>query len=301
MNGRLRVIALTAALVLLAVEFQTTCALDDMAYPKQICLTFDDLPVVRVHDPLERQTITDDILFALEEHGVQAAGFVVGDNIEGDTDILYSWRASGHLLGNHTYAHSDLNELPAKFFLEDIRKGFKTIETILDETGQEAIYFRYPCLHYGNTSAAKEVVARYLSDKGYTVAHVSIDTDDFAYNLKFEALYKAADSIGIIRLGNEYFDHIMERIKAAEKLADDLIGRPIKHILLLHANRLNAAFLDDLLTEITACGYRFISLNEALSDPVYSIKDTYIGPKGLSILERIANSDPDLLPAAEGH
>jgi hypothetical protein len=91
----------------------------------------------------------------------------------------------------------------------------------------------------------------------------------------------------------------MERIKAAEKLANDVMGRPIKHILLLHANRLNAAFLDDLLTEIAAYGYKFISLKEALSDPVYSIKDTYVGPKGLSILERIANSDPDMLPAAE--
>lgn len=272
----------------------------DKTKPQQICVTFDDLPVVRVHDRIERLMITDEILFTLEESGVTAAGFVVGDNIEGDLDILKTWRAAGHVLGNHTFSHPDINEVPQRLYQQDIEKGHQAIEDILAETGQKRRYFRYPYLHYGNTLAVKEAVREYLDDQGYEIGHISIDTDDFAYNLQFEKIYEAADSIEFVRLGEEYIDHVMERLEAAEDLAREITGRSVKHILLLHANRLNGTFLPDLLAEISARGYRFITLDEALADPLYAIPESYIGPKGLSYLERLEKTDPDFLPAREG-
>lgn len=268
---------------------------------KEICITFDDLPVARVDDRIERLMITDEILYTLEEFGVVAAGFVVGDNIGSDLDILESWLQAGHTLGNHTYYHTDLNDVPGKLFIEDIKKGGAVIEEVLTSAGQKKRYFRYPSLHCGNTFSAKEAVKDFLDEEGYTVAPVSVDTEDFAYNLQFEKIYKTSDSLRFVQLGDEYIDHIIERLLATEILADELLGRPIKQILLLHANRLNCAFLADLLTEIQGEGYRFVSLDRALTDPVYSMPDSYAGNKGLSTLEKLAKSDPDLLPAREGH
>lgn len=267
---------------------------------KEICVTFDDLPVVRVHDRIERLMITDEILFTLEEFKVIAAGFAVGDNIEGDQDILKSWLDAGHTLGNHTWSHPDLNDVPADLFINDVRKGHDAIEDILVKAKQKKRYFRYPSLHYGMTDQSKESVADFLEKQDYRIAHVSIDTDDFAFNLQYEKIYQSGDSMLFVQLGNEYLDHILERLEAAEKLADDVIGRPVKHVLLLHANRLNSAFLADILTEIAGLGYSFISLDKALTDPIYALPETYVGPKGLSILERLAQTDPDLLPAREG-
>jgi peptidoglycan/xylan/chitin deacetylase (PgdA/CDA1 family) len=266
----------------------------------EICITIDDLPVVRVHDRIQRLMITDEILYTLEEFGVTAAGFVVGDNIEGDIDILESWLAAGHTLGSHTYSHPDLNDVPYNLYIKDIEKGNESIEEILIAAEQSKRYFRYPSLHYGNSFDVKEAVADYLDAHGYIVAHVSVDTDDFVYNLQFEKLYQAGDSLKMIQLGNEYLDHIMEELEAAEILADEIFGRPVKHILLLHANRLNGAFLADLLSEISLRGYDFISLDKAITDPVYSMPDSYVGLKGLSCLEKLAKTDPDLLPAREG-
>ncbi len=264
-----------------------------------MCITFDDLPVVRVHDRIQRLMITDDIFYTLEEFGVIAAGFVVGDNIEGDLDILESWLDAGHTLGNHTFSHPDLSEVPAELFINDIRKGEEAIEKILVAAKQKKRYFRYPSLHTGNTFNAKEAVADFLEAQDYIVVPVSIDTDDFAYNLQYEKIEQTGDSLKIIQLGNEYIDHIMERLEAAEQLSEDLLGRQVKHILLLHANRINSTFLADLLAEFSALGYKYISLDNALTDPVYSMPDTYIGPKGLSILERLVKTDPDMLPARE--
>ncbi len=265
----------------------------------KICITFDDLPVVRVHDRDERRAVTDQILSALDDFKVEAAGFVIGDNIEGDYDLLRSWLEGGHALGNHTFSHTDLNEVPAGLYIQDIKKGEASIEDVLAEIGQTGRYFRYPFLHYGNTYQGKKIVADYLDKEGYAVAHVSVDTDDFAYNLQYEKIYQSADSIEYVRLGNEYIDHVMERLHESERLADDLMGRKIKHILLLHANRLNGAYLSDLLSELSAEGYSFVSLDEALADPIYSIPESYAGPQGLSYLERLEKTDPDLLPAQE--
>jgi peptidoglycan/xylan/chitin deacetylase (PgdA/CDA1 family) len=265
----------------------------------KICVTFDDLPVVRVHDQDERREITDQILAALDEFHVKAAGFVIGDNIEGDYDLLRAWLEAGHVLGDHTYSHTDINEVPASLYIRDIKKGQQAIEDILTEAKQRGRYFRYPFLHYGNTYETKKTVSDYLETEGYAIAHVSVDTDDFAYNLQYEKIYKSADSIELVRLGNEYIDHIMERLHESEKLAKDLLGRKIRQIVLLHANRINGAYLSDLLSELSAEGYKFISLDQALADPVYSIPESYAGPQGLSYLERLEKTDPDLLPAEE--
>jgi len=266
---------------------------------KQICVTFDDLPVARISDRIERLIITDKILSTLGEFGVSAAGFVIGDNIEDDPDILESWLASGHRLGNHTFSHPDLNEVPATMYIHDIEKGHKSIEGLLKKNKQKKRYFRYPYLHYGDNIKSRRTVADYLDNQGYTIAHVSIDTEDFVYNLQFEKIYQTADSLEMVQLGHEYIDHIMEQLDAAEKLSDEILGRPIRHILLLHMNRLNSYFLGDLLSEITRSGYGFVSFDQALADPVYGMTDSYIGPKGLSILDRLAETDPDMLPARE--
>lgn len=266
---------------------------------KQICITFDDLPVVRVHDRIQRLMITDRILGTLEEFNVTAAGFVIGNNIEGDPDLIESWLAKGHIIGYHTNSHPDLNTVPPALYIQDIIGGVETIEDMLVKAGQKRMYFRYPYLHYGNSLKSKEEVADYLYEMQYQVAHVSVDTDDYAFNLQYEKIYRSDDSVRFIQIGNEYLDHIVVRLEEAEKLADEILGHPVKQILLLHANRLNSDFLAELLTEIQTLGYSFIDLDQALSDPVYSLTETYIGPMGISYLERLAESNPDLLPARD--
>lgn len=266
---------------------------------KLICITFDDLPVVRARNRIDRLMIADQILGVLDEFEISAAGFVVGNNIKEGDGIVESWLEAGHTIGNHTYSHPDLNEIPVGLYKADIAKGCEAIDDLLSKYKQEGHYFRYPYLHRGNNYDTKQDVSEYLSDEDYTVVPVSIDTDDYAFNLQYEKIYEISDSIEFIRLGNEYIDHILERLDAAEDLADEIIGRPIKHIILLHANRLNSDFLADILTEFATLGYRFVPLDLALTDPVYRMAESYVGPQGLSVLERLAKSDPDILPARE--
>ena len=135
----------------------------------EICITLDDLPVVRVHNRTERLQITEAILSALKLFDAKAAGFVLGNNIEDDQDILKAWLDAGHVLGNHTYSHPDLNEVAIDQYVVDVEKGQAAVESLLVRSGQTKRYFRYPYLHYGCVDTIKTSAARYLKEKGYEI------------------------------------------------------------------------------------------------------------------------------------
>ena len=66
------------------------------------------------------------------------------------------------------------------------------------------------------------------------------------------------------------------------------MGRDIKHILLLHVGAFNTVSLLDVLTAFKAEGVRFISLQTALTDPVYGIDPNLPMPDGRDFLEQLA-------------
>ena len=58
------------------------------------------------------------------------------------------------------------------------------------------------------------------------------------------------------------------------------MGYEPRQIILLHGNQLEADHIGDLANVFRKRGYRFITLEEALGDPAYSLPDTYIGEEG---------------------
>jgi peptidoglycan-N-acetylglucosamine deacetylase len=79
----------------------------------------------------------------------------------------------------------------------------------------------------------------------------------------------------------------MESIVAFfETRSREVFGREIPHILLLHANQLNADLMPALLEMFRARGYRFITLDQALRDKAYQTPETYVGKNGISWLHR---------------
>jgi len=266
---------------------------------KYVCITFDIVPGERVYEREERKWINQEILSALESHEAKAAGFVVGDNIESGWDILADWLQAGHILGSMTYTGQDVTGVPVEIFIDDIARGDETLEDLLVSFKQKERYFRFPYLHYGQRPEIRLRIEQFLHDRDIKIAHSSVVTEDFVFNLSLEKNLNSQDSLTFIQLGTEYISHVMARLEDAESLAVDIMGRPIKQIVELRSNRLNGLFLDDLLTVLHDEGYDFVSLDEALKDRVYRKTDAYYGWKVISFLERIIYSDPDLIPAGE--
>jgi hypothetical protein len=89
----------------------------------------------------------------------------------------------------------------------------------------------------------------------------------------------------------------------AEQLGIELFGRPIPHVLVLHANSLNADHFGELAAMLRQRGYRFISLDDALKDPAYASSLDFGGLEGESWLEcwsRHAGLRPEQPPPVPG-
>jgi len=59
---------------------------------------------------------------------------------------------------------------------------------------------------------------------------------------------------------------------------------------LIHANRINADLLGDLLTEISNSGYTFDNLTNVLMDAAYQSDDHIAKPWGISWIQRWAKN-----------
>jgi peptidoglycan/xylan/chitin deacetylase (PgdA/CDA1 family) len=264
---------------------------------KEVCITFDELPAAKGFQAVDKNAITYLILGALKRHDVRAAGFVVGEDIEGAADLLGQWLNDGHTLGSMTYSNPDLHVLGIEQFISDVKTGAEAVEPMLNGFGQKQRYFRYPFLHYGNTVEAREQVALFLEHKKLRVAHATVVVEDYLYNLTLEKLGKVPDSVEYESLLNEYVNHVLDEVERAEKAAMQMVGRPVRQILQLRANRLNAVYLDEMLSALEDMGYTFIDLGRALKDEVYRMNEAYFGAKGVGYLDMIRLSNPDLIPA----
>lgn len=263
----------------------------------EICITFDELPVALSFNEIDRTAFTEQLLSSLSKHDVRATGFVVGESIDESYDLLGQWLNAGHTLGNLTYSHHDLNEIGLESFIRDMVAGAEAVEPMLSGFGQKKRYFRYPFLHYGATMQAKRQVKLYNDDNNIVTVPATIVVEDYLYNLSLEKLGDNIDSVEYDNLLNEYINHVLDELERVDALSKKLLKRRCRHILQLRANKLNALFLDELLSAIEAEGYRFISLQRALADKLYSMDEAYFGPRGAGYLDMIDRSDPDLLPA----
>ncbi len=99
---------------------------------KKIALTFDDGP---------HPYYTEQLLDGLKERGVCATFFVTGEHAQLHPDIIERMSKEGHLIGNHTYSHIQLQKGNRDTFKDEI---VKTNEIISSITGEEVIFVRPP-------------------------------------------------------------------------------------------------------------------------------------------------------------
>lgn len=99
---------------------------------KKIALTFDDGP---------HPYYTEQLLDGLKERGVKATFFVTGEHAELHPEIIKRMNEEGHLIGNHTYSHIQLQKNNREEFKAQL---LKTNEVISHITGKEVLYVRPP-------------------------------------------------------------------------------------------------------------------------------------------------------------
>lgn len=263
---------------------------------RSVAVTIDDLPAVPANDLRKMRQVTDRLLDHLRTLKIPAVGFVNENKlhaggpgeVQARTALLRQWVDAGLELGNHTYSHLDLHRNPRERMEADVIQGEAVTAGLLQARGKRLRYFRHPLLHTGADPQVRADFDRFLAGRGYTVAPVTFDNDEWIYAAAYDRAKARGDRKLMRRIGQDYLRHMDEVVTFYEKLEREVAGREIRHVLLLHANALNAEYLDDLAARMKARGYGFISLEEALRDDVYGQSAPYTGPKGLSWLQRWA-------------
>jgi peptidoglycan/xylan/chitin deacetylase (PgdA/CDA1 family) len=257
----------------------------------RVAVTFDDVPSVAVAR-CDARALNERLLAKIKRNRMPAAALVVTGPARCGADqlapIVGMWLTAGHEVGSHTHTHNDINRMSLAAYLADVDRAHQRLSGIMSRHGKRLEYFRYPFLHAGDTPAKQAGLARHLGAKGYMIAVVTVDNQEWVFAEAYVRAKRQNDSAMIRKILQAYYAHIDSSFAYYERLSDRLFKRQIPQVLLLHANEINADHLDDVARTIRARGYRFISLSEALADSAYRRPDTYVGPAGMSWLQRWA-------------
>ena len=136
--------------------------------PGKIVLTFDDGP-----DPVW----TPKILDILKQENVKAAFFVVGQNGQTNPDIIKRIFAEGHEIGNHSFTHPNLGEVPRQVTDLELNATQRLIESL---TGHSTRLFRAPYFGDAEPRTPDEVDPTVQAqDLGYISVGLHLDPDDW--------------------------------------------------------------------------------------------------------------------------
>ncbi len=264
----------------LALAFALLPVLPPAAAAQSVALSFDD-----GFDPREQPLAAawnGAILDALEAAGVQAILFPTGRRVDSDEGLrlVGDWGRAGHAIGNHTYAHRNFGAaaMTVEVFTADIGKAQALLQGLPGWTPR----LRFPYLKEGETPEKRDALRAWLREQGYGSGAVSIDASDWYYNSRFLEWRGQHPTDDPAAWRAAYLDHLWDRACYYDSLSVAVLGRSLPHVLLLHANAINAAFLPDVIAKFRERGWKLVSPAEAWADPAYQL-------------------GPQTLPAGESH
>ncbi len=113
---------------------------EELAGKKVIALTFDDGP---------NTGVTNEILDIIEEYGIKASFYVIGQNInEESAKAMQRAHSLGCEINSHSFTHSYMNEMSAEDITDEMER---TAQLIYDYVGEYPKFFRPPYIAVNTT------------------------------------------------------------------------------------------------------------------------------------------------------
>jgi peptidoglycan-N-acetylglucosamine deacetylase len=264
---------------------------------REISVTFDDLPRNGADTGLANtQAMTEKLTASIQARHIPVVGLVNESQLyrPGEMDarvaLLNMWLDRGAELGNHTFSHPSLNQMPLEDFEDDVIRGENVTRLLLARRGMKLRYFRYPFLHAGTSLEIKKEFEEFLARHHYTNAPVTLENSDWMFSALYTKAKLGGDGEMAERISAAYLAYTEKQFDFLEKLATEVLGYEPRQVMLLHANWLNADHLNEVLDIMQKRGYKFVTLERALGDKAYNLPDIYTGPVGPNWIERWAFS-----------
>ena len=180
----------------------------------EIALTFDDGP---------HPYYTNEILGILDEYGIKATFFFVGQNVEYYPEVAEKVLEGGHEIGNHTYTHHRVRSIEHETLIDEIGKCEDAIFTLGEY---------HPCLFRPPEGAFDSDVEKTALELDYSVILWSIDTRDWDHTPPDNILKNVLGNIksGDIILMHDYIGHASPTPDALRMVIPALIERGYKFV-----------------------------------------------------------------------
>jgi peptidoglycan/xylan/chitin deacetylase (PgdA/CDA1 family) len=264
------------------------------AAAEPVAITFDDLPSLTYSTATDyQQATTEKLTAALKRQRVPAIGFVNEIKLEtadraARIALLTRWLDAGLELGDHSYSHLHFAAAtPVTDYIGDVSRGDTVTRTLLAQRKKPPPqWYRHPYLETGATADARRVFEAWMAAHGYRTAPVSMENSDWQFALIYDDAVMRGDAAAQARIRQAYLDFTRQIVPWYRQAALDVLARRPAFVFLLHATRLNADVMDDLLAIFRANQLTPVSLDDALKDPAYAIPDAYVGENGIGWVTR---------------
>lgn len=235
----------------------------------EIALTFDDAPMSsgKYFSGTER---TNQLIKSLSQSGVPQVAFFCNSNrldSEGRAR-LFMYAQQGHILANHSHSHPDIRSTVVSQYIKDIQEGHDRLSNFPNYRK----WFRFPFLQEGSNDLDRDAIREYLKDQGFRNGYVTVDTYDWYMDASLQKAIKKKMKIHTDRLCAAYVESLWDGIQFYDYIAQTVLQRSPKHVLLLHENDLAALCVSGLIEYIKKQGWKIISPTEAYSDPIALIE-----------------------------
>ncbi|MGA2549553.1 MAG: polysaccharide deacetylase family protein [Burkholderiaceae bacterium] len=244
------------------------------AEPIDVAITVDDLLIwdgTPIPTGYTRESIVDSMIRTFQKHKLSGIyGFphtAPLDQDHGLISIFNHWCDSGHHLANHTHCHACLNWVSAKTYCDDIRRAEEHIGHLIEKAPKR--FFRYAMDMSGEAEKKRGEVEDFLQANGYENAPITSWFGDFAWLAPYYRAIESKDTTAGAMLQKSFVDAALFQLHNHAQAARQMFGRDLPYIWLIHATPIAADMLDTLINAFKDAGVRFVSLEDAMRDPVH--------------------------------
>jgi len=256
----------------------------------QVAITIDDVPNTIEYKKNKYNSI---LLQELDSLAIPIAIFIneglllKNNEHTQNTVLLNNWANKEYItLGNHTYSHLRYSTTDFKEYTQDIIQGEKLTKEFAKKHSKSLKHFRFPYNDLGKDSIQHQNIKKFLNSRNYQITPFTIESSDWMFNAVYKYYLKKGDTLKATEIGELYVNKTLAYFTFFNQFTNEQYGRTIKHIYLCHDNILNTHYLPVLVKQLAKRNYDFISLDQALTDPIYQQKDYYYKKWGISWLYR---------------
>lgn len=252
----------------------------------KIAITIDDVPNTRKfkadnYQPYLLQ-ILDSLNFPITIFINEGLIYKTKDTSR-NLELLEKWVKKKYItLGNHSFSHYRYSDVGSDVFKKDIERGDSITRKLANKFEKPIEYFRFPYNDLGIDSIQQAKIDSLLRTKGYKTAPFTIESSDWMFNSVYEYYLSNGFQVEAEKIGDLYVKKTLDYVHFFDSLSNVKFGRSVNQIFLCHDNSINAKYLKYIIVELKLENFEFVSIENAMTDEVYDLKNNYHKKGGIS-------------------